>query len=434
VSALTAHPSPGFGGIALVPGDKSISHRALILAALADGTSRISGLLEGEDVLATAQAVEAFGAKVERDGTDWLVTGATWHSPNQPIDCGNSGTAVRLLLGAAAGFDGLSATFTGDVSLSKRPMGRIIQPLTRMGAQFEGGETLPVTLHGASLGGIDYQSPVASAQIKSAILLAGLRSKGPVRIVEPAQSRDHSEIMLAQFGVSGSVDEVDGGLAVTLGDERTLIACDIMVPADPSSAAFLWAAAAIVEGASVTTPGVCINATRTGFLEALDAMGASVTLTNERIQSGEPVADVTVLQAPLRAIELPPSEVPRTIDELPLLAVVAAFADGESHFAGIGELRVKESDRLGAVAAGLIANGVTCFPESDALRVLGRGKARGGGTVAVHHDHRIAMAFLTMGLGAENPVTVDDISPIATSFPDFIPLMQSLGASLEEAA
>ncbi|WP_260483168.1 3-phosphoshikimate 1-carboxyvinyltransferase [Sphingomicrobium flavum] len=428
---MRAYPSPRFGGTAKVPGDKSISHRALILGALAVGETRISGLLEGEDVLATARAVEAFGANVERCGDDWLVTGAEWISPAGPIDCGNSGTSARLLMGAAAGFDGLEATFTGDASLSKRPMKRIIDPISRMGARFSESESLPLTLTGAGLGGIDYESPVASAQVKSAILLAGLRSRGPVRIVEPTPSRDHSEVMLLRFGAEVLADEAGNGLAISLGEKRTLSATHIHVPGDPSSAAFLWAAAAMIEGAQVTTPGICMNATRTGFLEALHEMGARVTLDNERDQSGEPVADVTVGHAPLQPLHLTPDRVPATIDELPLLACVASFADGESHFEGIGELKVKESDRLGAVTAGLAANGVSCFPESDALRVLGKGSVRGGGTVMAHGDHRIAMAFLTLGLAAEQPIRVDDSSAIATSFPDFISLMQSLGGRLE---
>lgn len=417
-----------------MPGDKSISHRALILAAMAKGTSRISGLLESDDVMATARAIAAFGAKVDRSGDDWLVSGADWASPDAPIDCGNSGTSARLLMGAAAGVDGLKARFIGDTSLSGRPMGRVTRPLARMGARFEGGERLPIELTGAALGGIDYESPVASAQIKTAILLAGLRAKGPVRVVEPRPSRDHGEVMLLQFGASVEAEELENGWAVSLGDRRMLVATDISVPSDPSSAAFLWAGAAIVEGARVTTPQVCINATRTGFLEALERMGAEVELSNEQIISGEPVADVTVTQRPLQPVHLRPEEVPAAIDELPLLACVAAFADGESLLEGLGELRIKESDRLGSVAAGLAANGVAVFPESDALRILGRGEVRGGGTVLVHHDHRIAMAFLTLGLGAQRPVTIDDERAIAVSFPRFAEVMQSLGATLEEAS
>ena len=433
MSAMKATASPGFGGTASVPGDKSIAHRALILSALAEGTSRVSRLPTGEDVLATKAAVAAFGARVEADGEDWLVTGAEWRSPAGEIDCGNSGTSARLLMGAAAGYDGLTATFVGDESLSRRPMRRVIDPLTRMGARFEGGETLPLTLHGGKLGGIDHEQSVASAQVKTAILLAGLRSTGPVRVVEPFQSRDHGEVMLAQFGVEGSVEEIVEGHAVSLGERRTLTATDIIVPGDPSSAAFLFAAAAIT-GGEVTVTDCLVNATRTGFLEALDAMGVTVEFGNMRDWAGEPVADVTVgRERPLEPVHWPTDKVPATIDELPLLAIVAAFADGESHLEGLGELRVKESDRLGAVIAGLAANGVSVFPDGDDLRVLGRGSVRGGGRIVVGHDHRIAMGFLTMGLASERPVTVDHTSAIATSFPTFVEVMRSLGANLEEA-
>ena len=435
VSARTAHPSPAFGGIAAVLGDKSISHRALIFAALADGTSRISGLLEADDVHATRAAVEAFGARIERQGDDLLVTGGTWHSPEGPIDCGNSGTSARLLMGAAARFDGLVATFVGDESLSRRPMKRIVTPLSRMGARFDGGDTLPLTLHGARIGGIDYDSPVASAQVKSAILLAGLGTDAPVRVREPRPSRDHSEVMLAQFGVEGDVEAlVDGAQAVSLGSARSLRACDIVVPRDPSSAAFAWGVAAMVPGASVTVDGVLVNATRTGFLEALEAMGAAVRIENQRLQSGEPVADVTVSHARLEPLRLEPKDVPALIDEIPMLACVAAMADGESVFEGIGELRHKESDRIGSTAAGLVANGVQVFPEEDRLTIMGRGSVRGGGRVATHHDHRIAMAFLSLGLAAETPITVDDATPIATSFPAFETMMAGLGARIEEVA
>ncbi|MBW0143793.1 3-phosphoshikimate 1-carboxyvinyltransferase [Sphingomicrobium clamense] len=433
MSAMRGAASPEYGGTASVPGDKSIAHRALILAALAQGTSRISRLPSGEDVASTRKAVEALGATVEADGDDWLVTGCEWTSPPGDIDCGNSGTSARLLMGAAAGFEGLKATFVGDESLSRRPMRRVIDPLSRMGASFDGGDTLPITLTGATLGGIDFLQPVASAQVKTAILLAGLRSSGPVRVVEPFASRDHSEVMLAQFGVEGSVEEIVDGHAVSLGDARALTATDVIVSGDPSSAAFLFAGAAIT-GGTVTVTDLNVNATRTGFLEALDAMGCTVEFANPRDWAGEPVADVTVSRTrTLQPIEWHRDKVPATIDELPLLAIVAAFADGESLLEGLGELRVKESDRLGAVIAGLAANGVSVFPDGDDLRVLGRGAVRGGGRIMVGHDHRIAMAFLTMGLGTKQAITVDDITPIATSFPDFVEVMRSLGANLEDA-
>lgn len=434
MTAMRGRASPGYGGMASVPGDKSIAHRALILSALAEGTSRLSRLPTGEDVVSTRKAVEAFGATVEADGDDWLVTGAEWTTPPIEIDCGNSGTSARLLMGAAAGFDGLNATFVGDESLSKRPMRRVVDPISRMGASFDGGDTLPLTLHGATLGGIDHVQAVSSAQVKTAILLAGLRSRGPVRVVEPFASRDHSEVMLAQFGVEGSVEEIVDGHAVSLGAQRKLAATDVIVSGDPSSAAFLFAGAAIT-GGTVTVTDLNVNATRTGFLEALDAMGCTVEFANPRDWAGEPVADVTVSRArPLEPIEWHRDKVPATIDELPLLAIVAAFADGESLLEGLGELRVKESDRLGAVIAGLAANGVSVFPDGDDLRVLGRGAVRGGGHITVGHDHRIAMGFLTMGLGTEQPIAVDDTSAIATSFPNFVEVMQGLGARIEEAS
>nr|WP_280638969.1 3-phosphoshikimate 1-carboxyvinyltransferase [Sphingomicrobium aestuariivivum] len=428
---MTAHPSPRFGGETDLPGDKSISHRALILAALANGTSRITGLLASDDVRATEEAVKAFGAHVERDSEGAaLVTGRTWQSPAEPVDCGNSGTSARLLMGAAAGFEGLAATFTGDASLSSRPMDRITQPLRRMGASIDGGETLPLDLIGARLGGIDYASPVASAQVKSAILLAGLRTDAPVRIVEPRPSRDHTEIMLAQFGVEGGVEEVEEGVAITLGEQRRLTATELHVPGDPSSAAFIWAAAAMIPGARVTTRGVLVNATRTGFIEKIEEMGAAVTLDNHVLRSGEPVGDVTVAHDRLEPVHVRPEEVPAMIDEIPMLACVAALAEGESVFEGIGELRVKESDRIGAVAAGLTANGVTAFATEDSLRVIGNGAVAGGRMVSTRHDHRIAMAFLTLGLAAKAAITVDNAEPIATSFPDFTALMRGLGAGI----
>ncbi|MCJ7421033.1 3-phosphoshikimate 1-carboxyvinyltransferase [Sphingomicrobium astaxanthinifaciens] len=431
MTPLTAHPSPRFGGDTALPGDKSISHRALILAALASGTSRISGLLASDDVAATEAAVAALGARVERD-TDGVVhvTGAEWRSPSGPIDCGNSGTSARLLIGAAAGFEGLAATFIGDASLSRRPMNRIVDPLRRMGARIEGGETLPLELVGARLGGIEHESPVASAQVKSAILLAGLRTEAPVRVIEPRPSRDHSEIMLAQFGVEGAVEEVEGGIAIALGARRDLVATDIAVPGDPSSAAFVWAAAAMIPDASVTTRGVLVNGTRTGFLEKLEAMGARVRLDHHYLCSGEPVADVTVAHERLEPVQVGPDEVPAVIDELPMLACVAAMAEGESCLEGIGELRVKESDRVGAVAAGLTANGVTTFATEDSLRILGRGEVPGGRMVSTRHDHRIAMAFLTLGLAARRAITVDDADPIATSFPEFAEVMRGLGGGI----
>jgi 3-phosphoshikimate 1-carboxyvinyltransferase len=424
---LRASRSGPLTGIAAIPGDKSCSHRALILGALAAGETRISGLLEADDVAATARAVAAFGASAERVGDgEWLVRGAEWRSPSEPVDCGNSGTAARLLMGAAAGFD-LIATFTGDESLSRRPMARVTAPLARMGARFNGGERLPLTLHGGGLGGIDWVNEPASAQVKSAVLLAGLRAQGSVVVREPMPSRDHTEIMLREFGCA--VDASDG--AVTLGDQRQLIGCEIAIPADPSSAAFALTAAALVPGSSVEVHDLLVNPLRTGLFEALEEMGAEVELADEGLRSGEIIATLRIGHASLRAIEIAAERIPAMIDEIPLLAVAAAFADGESVIHGLAEMRHKESDRLGAIVAGLAACGVAAVVHGDSLHVFGRGKVRGGANVLAQGDHRIAMAFLVLGLASEEPVTVDSAGMIATSFPGFAESMRALGAAIE---
>ncbi len=424
---LRASPSGPLTGIAAIPGDKSCSHRALILGALAEGETRITGLLESDDVAATARGIEAFGAKVERLGDDeWLVRGAKWASPAGPIDCGNSGTTARLLMGAAAGFD-LAAAFTGDESLSKRPMARVTGPLSRMGARFEGGEHLPVTLHGGALGGVDLVNEPASAQVKSAVLLAGLHAKGSVVVREPAPSRDHSEIMLRQFGCEV---EQYADRAIALGARRALTGCDLAIAADPSSAAFALTAAALVPGSLVEAHDLLVNPLRTGLFEALEEMGAEVELSDERRRSGEIVATLRIGQAPLRTIEIAPERIPAMIDEVPLLAVAAAFADGETVIHGLAELRQKESDRLGAIVAGLTACGVAASVNGNSLHIFGRGKVRGGGNVLARGDHRIAMAFLVLGLAAEKPVSVDGAEMIATSFPGFVETMRALGADI----
>jgi 3-phosphoshikimate 1-carboxyvinyltransferase len=424
---LRASRSGPLTGIAAIPGDKSCSHRALILGALAAGETRISGLLEADDVAATARAVAAFGASAERVGDgEWLVRGGEWRSPSEPVDCGNSGTAARLLMGAAAGFD-LIATFTGDESLSRRPMARVTAPLARMGARFDGGERLPLTLHGGGLGGIDWVNEPASAQVKSAVLLAGLRAQGSVVVREPMPSRDHTEIMLREFGCA--VDASDG--VVTLGDQRQLIGCEIAIPADPSSAAFALTAAALVPGSSVEVHDLLVNPLRTGLFEALEEMGAEVELSDERLQSGEIIATLRIGHASLRAIEIAAERIPAMIDEVPLLAVAAAFADGESVIHGLAEMRHKESDRLGAIVAGLAACGVAAVVHGDSLHVFGRGKVRGGANVLAQGDHRIAMAFLVLSLASEEPVAVDSAGMIATSFPGFVESMRALGAAIE---
>ena len=425
--ALRASRSGPLTGIAAIPGDKSCSHRALILGALAAGETRISGLLEADDVAATARAVAAFGASAERVGDgEWLVRGGEWRSPSEPVDCGNSGTAARLLMGAAAGFD-LIATFTGDESLSRRPMARVTAPLARMGARFDGGERLPLTLHGGGLGGIDWVNEPASAQVKSAVLLAGLRAQGSVVVREPMPSRDHTEIMLREFGCA--VDASDG--AVTLGDQRQLIGCEIAIPADPSSAAFALTAAALVPGSSVEVHDLLVNPLRTGLFEALEEMGAEVELADEGLRSGEIIATLRIGQAALQAIEVAAPRIPAMIDEVPLLAVAAAFADGETVIHGLAELRHKESDRLGAIVAGLAACGVAAVVHGDSLHVFGRGKVRGGANVLAQGDHRIAMAFLVLGLASEEAVAVDSAGMIATSFPGFVESMRALGADIQ---
>ncbi len=422
---LRATPSGPLAGIAAIPGDKSCSHRALILGALADGESRISGLLEAEDVAATRRAVEAFGARIEPAGEGWVVHGSEWRSPTGPVDCGNSGTTARLLMGAAAGFD-LTAEFTGDACLSRRPMARVTLPLARMGARIEGGDRLPITLQGGGLGGIDWVNKPASAQVKSAVLLAGLRSQGSVVVREPMPSRDHTEIMLREFGCE--VEAANG--MVALGVERRIRGCDIRIAADPSSAAFALTAAALVPGSSIEVQDMLVDPLRTGLFEALEEMGAEVGLSGERVQSGEIVATLRIGHAQLRPVETTAERIPAMIDEIPLLAVAAAFADGESVIHGLAELRHKESDRLGALVAGLIACGVTALVKGDSLHIFGRGKVRGGAKILAQQDHRLAMAFLVLGLAADEPVAVDSAEMIATSFPGFVETMRALGADI----
>lgn len=423
---FTAYPAERLAGRFAVPSDKSLSHRALILGALASGETRIFGLLEADDVSATVRALQAFGIDVNATNEgNWRVVGGGWQSPDAPIDCGNSGTSARLLMGAAAGFD-LTATFTGDESLRRRPMRRVREPLEAMGARFEGGDTLPLTLHGGGLRGIEHLNVPASAQVKSAILLAGLRASGPVRVIEPQPSRDHSEIMLDAFGAE--VMTRDG--VVELGNRRQLRGARIDIWGDPSAAAFGWVAAAIVPGSSVETRGVMVNPLRVGILKWLERMGADATMLNPSRVSGEQVTAVTVRHGRLHAVEVPANAAPAMIDEYPLLAVAAAFASGTSVFHGLGELRVKESDRLSAIAEGLQRCGVEARIDGDTLSVTGGPVA--GGAVTTHGDHRIAMAFLVLGLGAQEPVSVDRAEMIATSFPGFVAAMRGIGGRIEE--
>ena len=434
---LLARASGPLTGTIRPPGDKSISHRALMLGTLAVGETAIEGLLEGEDVLATAAAMRAFGATVTRTAPGaWRVAGPGVGSLLEPegvIDYGNAGTGVRLALGIA-GSHAFATTFTGDASLVGRPMGRVLEPLRRMGVQViaRSGDRLPATVRGpAALIPIEYRLPVASAQVKSAILLAALNSSGTTSIIEPVPSRDHTERMLVAFGAQIDIDTAgDGARVVSVTGGASLRPQAITVPGDPSSAAFPIVAALIVPGSDLTVENVLLNPTRIGLIDTLVEMGGDITIANRRTVGGEEVGDIRVRASKLTGIAVPPGRAPSMIDEYPVLAVAAAFAEGETLMQGIGEMRVKESDRIATVLAGLKANGVTAEDTPDTLRVRG-GAVPGGGTVETRLDHRIAMSFLVMGLAAEMPVTIDDGRPIATSFPEFRTLMTGAGASIE---
>jgi len=433
---LESRASGPLSGKVRVPGDKSISHRALILGALSAGETRISGLLEGEDVLNTAKSMQALGARVERTGPfAWQVRGvgvAGFAQPASPLDFGNSGTGCRLVMGAVAGCP-ISAVFDGDASLRSRPMRRILDPLELMGAKAgeskEGGR-LPLTLHGArDPVPILYRTPVASAQIKSAVLLAGLAAPGITTVIEQEASRDHTELMLKHFGAEiVSTTEDSHGRKIALTGQPELHGAEVIVPADPPSAAFPVVAALVVEGSDVTLSDVMTNPLRTGLFTTLREMGALIEESEVRGDAGEPMARLRVRASKLRGVEVPPERAPSMIDEYLVLAVAASFAEGTTIMRGLQELRVKESDRLEATAAMLRVNGVKVEIAGDDLIVEGRGHVPGGGLVATHMDHRIAMSALVMGLAADKPVKVDDTAFIATSFPDFIPMMRSLGA------
>jgi 3-phosphoshikimate 1-carboxyvinyltransferase len=435
---LAAHAGAPLNGRVRVPGDKSISHRALMLGALATGVTRLKGLLEAEDVINTAKALQALGAPIEKVGGEWRVSGrgvGGLRQPAGPLDFGNSGTGTRLMLGVIAGHD-MTVQIEGDASLSRRPMGRVLGPLQQMGLEIEGGrDRLPLVARGsANLIPIEYALPVPSAQVKSAILFAGLHAAGETSVIETEATRDHTERMLRHFGAEVRVSESGGKTRITVAGEAELVGRDVVVPGDPSSAAFLAAAAALVPGSDITIEGVLINPTRTGFYEVLREMGADVTFTESREEGGEPVADIRVRHSPLAGVHVAAHRAPSMIDEYPILAVVAAFATGDTRMDGLAELMVKESDRLAATVAGLTANGVIAHVEGDSLTVRGGREVRGGGSVATHLDHRIAMAFLTMGLASREPVTVDDTTMVATSFPEFISLMQSIGARFSDTA
>jgi 3-phosphoshikimate 1-carboxyvinyltransferase len=433
---LIARSSGPLIGNVRVPGDKSISHRALILGSLSVGKTSISGLLEGEDVLNTAKSMRALGARVERTGDfAWVVRGvgvAGFTEPSAPLDFGNSGTGCRLVMGAVAGCP-VTAVFDGDASLRSRPMRRVLDPLELMGAKVavggEGGR-LPLTLQGArDPVPILYRTPVASAQIKSAVLLAGLAAPGTTTVIEQEASRDHTELMLQHFGAEIiSRPEGSHGRKIVLTGQGELHGANVVVPADPSSAAFPIVAALIVEGSDIVLSDVMTNPLRTGLFATLREMGASIEESEMRGDAGEPMAQLRVRASKLRGVEVPPERAPSMIDEYLVLAVAASFAEGTTIMRGLHELRVKESDRLEATAAMLRVNGVNVEISGDDLIVEGKGHVPGGGLVATHMDHRIAMSALVMGLAADQPVKVDDTAFIATSFPDFVPMMRSLGA------
>ncbi|MDD9908214.1 MAG: 3-phosphoshikimate 1-carboxyvinyltransferase [Ahrensia sp.] len=432
---MTAHPGATLRGTVEVPGDKSISHRALLLGAVASGQTRATGLLEADDVMATAGAMRALGANVQKVDRAWLIDGmgnGALMQPDAPLNFGNAGTGSRLCMGLLAGYD-FPVTFVGDPSLSSRPMGRVLDPLRQTGLQVEAaeGDRLPLTIHGAPLPvPITYRVPVASAQVKSAILLAGLNIAGITTVIEPVKTRDHTEKMLAGFGVHIEIKEDgDGARHISVTGQTDLTAQDITVPGDPSSASFAIVAGLIVPGSELTVKNVLLNPTRTGLFDTLIEMGADLAIANRRVSGGEDIGDITVRHSQLRGVTVPAERAPSMIDEYPVLSVAAAFAEGETHMQGLEELRVKECDRLAVTATALAANGVDCTEGEGDLRVRG-GKVRGGTTVKTHLDHRIAMSFLVMGLASETPVGVDDTVMINTSFREFVPLMTSLGAKL----
>lgn len=439
---LQSSKSNALNGNVTIPGDKSISHRALMFGGLALGETTIHGLLEGEDVINTARAMRAMGATIEQDASGtWHTHGVGiggLHEPDDILDMGNSGTSTRLLTGLVATHS-IKTVFTGDASLRKRPMNRVIKPLELMGAQFQAreGGRLPLTVIGThNPMPLEYELPVASAQVKSAILLAGLSAPGKTTVIEGKPTRDHTENMLRHFGVNVEVENLEGGKqAISVYGQKDLKACEIHVPADPSSAAFPVVGAAILEGSDITIPNVGTNERRIGLCQTLQDMGANITYTNTRTQAGEPVADIHVKgTGGLKGVHVPPERVPSMIDEFPILAIAAACADGTTYMTNLAELRVKESDRLTMIAQGLKACGVNLEMGEDSLTIHGNGKPpKGGAHIETALDHRIAMSFLILGLVSEEPTQIDDGTPIQTSFPDFKNLMNGLGANIQEA-
>ncbi|NRG16459.1 3-phosphoshikimate 1-carboxyvinyltransferase [Rhizobiales bacterium] len=435
---LTANPGKPLKGRISVPGDKSISHRSIMLSALAVGRSTVRGILESEDVLNTIAAMRALGARVERnDDGIWTVDGIGLGSllePESVIDFGNAGTGVRLALGIV-GSHPIATTFVGDASLSRRPMGRVLDPLRMMGTQVvaRSGDRLPLSVRGPETPSpLTYRVPVASAQVKSAVLLAGLNAPGVTTVIEPVPTRDHTEKMLKGFGADITVELNDAGeRVIRLVGQPTLKPQDITVPGDPSSAAFPIVAALITPGSDLVVEDVLLNEHRTGLFTTLKEMGANLEIENIRETGGEEIGDIHVRHSALQGITVPAERAPSMIDEYPVLAVAASFARGETHMPGLAELRVKESDRLAAVARGLEANGVSCREGETDLTVTGGGNRIGGGSVTTHLDHRIAMSFLVMGLAGHEPVLVDDGAVIATSFPGFRELMRSIGGEID---
>ena len=437
---MRALNSKSLKGIVSIPGDKSISHRSLILGALAIGQTKITGLLEGQDVLDTARAMVAFGAQVKKnDSGEWCVDGVGvggFAEPSTVVDCGNSGTGVRLVMGAMATTP-INATFTGDHSLNSRPMERVTDPLRKFGVAAFGRSKgrLPMTIIGArSPIPIQYTVPVPSAQVKSALLLAGLNVPGDTIITEKEMTRDHTERMLSSFGADLKVEDIPNGRSITLSGYSELKSQNVRVPSDPSSAAFPICAAVIVEGSEIIVPNITLNETRAGLYKTLIEMGANLSFENEREESGEPVADIRACFSPnLKGIEVPPERAASMIDEYPILSVVAANASGKTTMRGVKELRVKESDRIDAMAKGLRSNGVSVEESEDwwAVNGNGIGTVKGGSLCQTFLDHRIAMSFLILGLSSQKTIEIDDCLPIKTSFPNFIDLMRDLGANLE---
>lgn len=440
MNALVSHKTPSLRGTVRIPGDKSISHRALILGSLAVGTTTLTGLLDSADVMATAVALRQMGARIAQDGDGtWRVDGVGIGGLREPggvLDLGNSGTGVRLLMGVAASHP-FTSFFTGDASLRARPMDRIIRPIEAIGAQVRarGGARLPLMIEGtAEAVPIEYAPPMASAQVKTAVLLAGLNAAGTTRVIEATPTRDHTERLLGLFGAELEVEDGGRGHVVSLTGQPELVPQALAVPGDPSSAAFPAVGAILSPDAEVTLQNVCLNPLRTGLYETLREMGADISFTNEKEAAGETVADVVVRSSDLRGVDVPPERSASMIDEYPVLGAAAACASGTTRLHGLGELRLKESDRLSAMAQGLAACGVTVRETADGIEIEGTGQPpQGGAHIVTDFDHRVAMAFLVLGAVTAEPVTVDDDSSIATSFPDFVPLMNGLGARIAPA-